>query len=135
MTLTGGCHGILYIEVYHSHLERLSQKRPASLMQQNYLQNVIQKDVCNQLSFPVTKRHHTVKALVAISPCVHVMFLPRLFTGALADRELAKQYGFSINLCLEIKSWQTNGLLLLTFSWTLGISCANYFSKRRRPVY
>ena len=75
------------------------------------------------------KHHHTVKALVAISPCGHVMFVSRLFTGAITDRDLPSSLVFSINLCLEIKSWQTKGLLLLTFSWTLGISCATPFLK------
>ena len=49
--------------------------------------------------------------------------------------DLRSSLVFSINLCLEIKSWQTKDLLLLTFSWTLGISCATSFSKRRRSVY
>ena len=44
--------------------------------------------------FSSYKHHHTVKALVAISPCGHVMFVSRLFTGAISDRELTKQSGF-----------------------------------------
>ena len=33
------------------------------------------------------KHHHTMKALVAISPCGHVMFVSQLFTGAITDRD------------------------------------------------
>ena len=55
-------------------------------------------------SFSRYKHHHTVKALVAISPCSHVMLVSRLFTCAITDKKLTKQFGFSINLCLEIKS-------------------------------
>ncbi len=39
-------------------------------------------------SFSRYKHHHTVKALVAISPCGHVMLVSRLFTGAITDRDL-----------------------------------------------
>ena len=35
-----------------------------------------------------------MKALVAISLCGHVMFVSRLSTGAISDRELPKQSGF-----------------------------------------
>ena len=86
-------------------------------------------------SFSRYKHHHTVKALVAISPCGHVMLVSQPIYWCNNRQGLTKQSGFSINLCLEIKSWQTKGLLLLTFSWTLGISCATSFSRRRRSVY
>ena len=43
------------------------------------------------------KHHHTVKALVAISPpCGHVIFVLQLSTGAITDRELTKQSDFLI---------------------------------------
>ena len=57
------------------------------------------------------------------------MFVSELFTGAISDRELTKQSGFSINLCLEIESWQTKGFLLLIFSWILAIFVLPSFLK------
>ena len=61
-------------------------------MQQNYLQNVMQG--LQSVFFSSYKHHHPVKALVAILPCGHVMFVSRLFTGPISDRELTKQSGF-----------------------------------------
>ena len=101
----------------------------------NYLQNVIQIAVCNQHSFPVrnttTLWKHCLqyRHVVMLSLCHDYLLVPYQ-TG-----NLPSSLVFSINLCLEIKSWQTKSLLLLTLSWTLGISCATSFSKRRRSVY
>lgn len=43
--------------------------------------------------FSSYKHHHTVKALIAISPSGHVMFVSKLYTGAISDRELTRQSG------------------------------------------
>ena len=94
MMLTGGCHGILCIEVYHSHLERLSPQKTCIIDATELFTERHSDRGLQSAFFSSYKHHHIVKALVAISPCGHVMFVSRLFTGAISDRELTKQSGF-----------------------------------------
>ena len=81
------------MEVYHSHLESLSQKTciidAIELFTERHSDRGLQSAF-----FSSYKYHNTVKALVAISPCGHVLFVSRLFTGAISERELTKQSGF-----------------------------------------
>ena len=99
MTFTGGCQGILYIEVYHSHLERLSPKKTCIIDATELFTERHSDRGLQTAFFSSYKHHHTVKALVAISPCGHVMFVSRLVTGPISDRELTKESGFLNNFC------------------------------------
>ena len=65
-----------------------------------------------------------MKALVAISPCAHVMFVSRLFTGAISDRELTKQSGFLNKLVSGDPVMADKGVVIADIVMDVGASLA-----------
>ena len=102
MTLTGGCQGILSVEVYHSHLERPFRKRPASLMQQNYVTECYSTLAINFLLQLRTPPHcESIGCTIAMWSCY--VCVTTIYWGPISQGTYPK------------------GLLLVTFSWTLGL--------------
>ena len=63
-----------------------------------------------------------MKALAAISPCAHVMLVSRLFTGAISDRDLTKQYGFLNELVPGDQVMAENGVVIAAIFMDVGAS-------------
>ena len=70
--------------------------------------------------FSSYKHHHTVKALIAISSGGHVMFVSRLFTGAISDRELTKQSVFLDKLVSGDQAMADKGYVIADILMVVG---------------